>query len=74
MRKAFFNDMTESERIRHEIWIKFENLRSKRREVMHPHTKKLLPEESNQALLDFIAIRDWIMSLSYEKNNIIDAK
>ena len=67
MSEAFFNHMTKDERNHHDIWIKFENVRKKRKEVTHPHTRKLSPEESYQVFLDVVFIREWILSLSFEK-------
>lgn len=65
--EAFFKNMTKDERNHHDIWIKFENVRKKRKEVTHPHTRKLSPEESYRVFLDMVSIREWILSLSFVK-------
>jgi hypothetical protein len=67
MRKAFFSNMTDDERKKHNIWIKFENIRAKRKQVTHPHTKIPTYAETNSVFLDVISVRDWILSLSYNK-------
>jgi hypothetical protein len=59
-RKAFFEGMSDTKRKNHEIWIKFENIRIKRKQVVHPHTKIPSYVETNKVLLDVIAIRNWI--------------
>jgi hypothetical protein len=59
--------MTDDERKEHSIWIKFENVRTKRKQVIHPHTKILSHSETYQVFLDVISIRDWLLSLSYNK-------
>ena len=64
-RKAFFENTPDTKRVSHPIWIKFENARAKRKQVMHPHTKILTYEETHQVFLDVVSIRDWILSLSY---------
>lgn len=66
MRKAFFSNITDKERAEHEIWIKFENVRTKRRQVIHPHTKMLSNEETYQAIIDVLYITQWIMKTSYK--------
>lgn len=62
-RKAFFNQLNENKRKRHLIWIKFENIRAKRKQVMHPHTRKVDPPEAYEVFLDVVAIREWIIRL-----------
>lgn len=65
-RIGFFANMPDSERVNHEIWIKFENIRAKRRQVIHPHYAIPSYEETYQVLLDVVSVRDWILSLSYK--------
>jgi hypothetical protein len=67
MRRAFFSNMAVEERKKHDIWIKFENIRLKRKHVTHPHTKIPTYAETNKVFLDVISVRDWILSLSYNK-------
>jgi len=67
MRKAFFDNMTDDERNKHDMWIKFDNIRKKRKNVIHPHTKIPSHAETYQLFLDVISIRDWVLSLSYNK-------
>jgi hypothetical protein len=66
MRKAFFDNMSEIERANHHIWVKFENIRAKRKHVTHPHTKIPSYEETYQVFLDVVSTRDWILSLFYK--------
>jgi len=64
IRKAFFKNMTEEEIKIHDIWIKFENVRTKRKHVTHPHTKIPSYNETYRVFLDVISIRNWILTLS----------
>ena len=67
MRKAFFNHMTDDERKKHDMWVRFENIRATRKHVTHPHTKIPSYRETYQLFHDVISIRKWILSLSYNK-------
>jgi hypothetical protein len=66
-RKAFFENLSDTKRKSHPIWIKFENVRAMRKQVMHPHTKIPTHQETQQVFLNIVSIRDWILSLSYNK-------
>lgn len=69
MRNAFFYNMTKTEREHHDIWVKFENVRQKRKQVIHPHTMKLSIEAAHEVLFNFISIHGWILNLSFGKDN-----
>lgn len=60
IRKRYFSSVDEDSRKKHEIWIKLQNVRNIRKNVIHPHTKEPSPEATRQVLLDVPIITSWI--------------
>jgi hypothetical protein len=58
MKNEYFNN-SES-RLQHPIWQKLENVRDRRRSLVHPHTKIPSLEETKQVLLDIRDITSWV--------------
>ena len=60
IRKKYFSGFDEEGRSKHKIWIKLQNVRNSRKNVIHPHTKMPSPEETRKVLLDIPIIIRWI--------------
>jgi hypothetical protein len=64
MKQAFFESMTDQNRKDHAIWKKIMHVRTKRKEVVHPHVKRAEQAEAYEVLAKIIDIRKWILNLS----------
>jgi hypothetical protein len=64
MKQAFFESMKDQERKDHPMWIKIMHVRTKRKEVVHPHVKRAEQAEAYEVIAEIIDIRKWIMNLS----------
>ena len=64
MKQAFFESMKDQDRKEHPIWKKIMHVRTKRKEVVHPHVRHAEQEEAYKVLAEIIGIRNWILNLS----------
>ena len=62
MKKAFFNTMTDEERLNHKMWKKLESIRNIRRSVIHSYPKKADRNDAYNLLIDLIDLRIWIIN------------
>jgi hypothetical protein len=60
MKNQYFNNFDDERRKQHPVWQKLENVRNRRRSVVHPHTKIPSLEETKQVLLDIRDIISWV--------------
>jgi hypothetical protein len=60
MKNQYFKNFNDESRKKHPTWQKLENVRKKRRSVVHPHTKIPSLEETKNVLLDIHEITSWL--------------
>jgi hypothetical protein len=64
MKKTYFAHMDNMTRESHPIWLKFDEVRTKRKNVVHPYIKRFTADETKQILMDVLDIVKWITNHS----------
>jgi hypothetical protein len=64
MTNAFFRNFTIDEKRIHPMWNKFDEIRIKRKQVIHPNIKKINYSDAHKVVSNAIKLHSWILDLA----------